>query len=93
MILIARFALASAGFARTIPSMTGGRILVGQCGAGMPCECVRADGLEEPDVSGYLQRPCLSSINSHASLPIRGAFSLVFSSLEYEQKPDLNRLP
>ena len=22
-----------------------------QCGAGMPCECVRADGLEEPDVS------------------------------------------
>ena len=24
-----------------------------QCGAGMPCECVRADGLEEPDVSPY----------------------------------------
>jgi hypothetical protein len=25
-----------------------------QCGAGMPCECVRTDGLEEPDVSGVL---------------------------------------
>jgi hypothetical protein len=25
-----------------------------QCGAGMPCECVRADGLEEPDVGGVL---------------------------------------
>jgi hypothetical protein len=25
-----------------------------QCGAGMPCECVRADGLEEPDVSGVM---------------------------------------
>lgn len=22
-----------------------------QCGAGMPCECVRADRLEEPDIS------------------------------------------
>ena len=22
-----------------------------ECGAGMPCECVRADGLEEPDMS------------------------------------------
>jgi len=26
-----------------------------QCGAGMPCQCVRADGLEEPDVSGMLR--------------------------------------
>jgi hypothetical protein len=24
------------------------------CGAGMPCECVRANGLEEPDVSWVL---------------------------------------
>jgi hypothetical protein len=29
-----------------------------QCGAGMPCEGVRADGLEEPDVSQILdERP------------------------------------
>jgi len=26
-----------------------------QCGAGMPCVCVRTDGLEEPDVSQVLQ--------------------------------------
>ena len=26
-----------------------------QCGAGMPCECVSADGLEEPDVSQVLE--------------------------------------
>ena len=25
-----------------------------QCGVGMPCECVRANGLEEPDVSRVL---------------------------------------
>ena len=25
-----------------------------QCGAGMPCECVRANGLEEPDVTRVL---------------------------------------
>jgi hypothetical protein len=25
-----------------------------QCGAGMPCECVRAGGLEEPDVREIL---------------------------------------
>ncbi len=26
-----------------------------QCGAGMPCECIRANGLEEPDVSGIIR--------------------------------------
>ena len=26
-----------------------------QCGAGMPCECVSADGLEEPDISQFLE--------------------------------------
>lgn len=26
-----------------------------QCGAGMACECVRADGLEEPDISQVLE--------------------------------------
>jgi hypothetical protein len=25
-----------------------------QCGAGMPCECNRGDGIDEPDVSGVL---------------------------------------
>ena len=27
-----------------------------QCGAGMPCECFRADGLEEPDISQVIMR-------------------------------------
>ena len=31
--------------------------LVCQCGAGMPCECISADGLEEPDVSQVLEAP------------------------------------
>jgi hypothetical protein len=26
------------------------------CGAGMPCECQHANGLEQPDVSKLLQR-------------------------------------
>jgi hypothetical protein len=26
-----------------------------RCGAGMPCECVRADNLEEPDASQILE--------------------------------------
>jgi hypothetical protein len=26
-----------------------------QCGAGMPCACVRADGLEEPDFSQVIE--------------------------------------
>jgi len=25
-----------------------------QCGAGMPCKCVRADRLKEPDISGVI---------------------------------------
>lgn len=28
-----------------------------QCGAGMPCECVSADGLDEPDVSQVFEGP------------------------------------
>ncbi len=27
-----------------------------ECGAGMPCEFVRADGLEEPDVSRVMDQ-------------------------------------
>jgi hypothetical protein len=26
-----------------------------QCGAGMPCECQRANGLEQPDVNNILE--------------------------------------
>ena len=46
-----------------------------QCGAGMPCECVRADGLEEPDISAVLMGSRLSSINPRrhrAGLPPLG---------------------
>jgi hypothetical protein len=28
-----------------------------QCGAGMPCECVSVDRLEEPDISQVLDLP------------------------------------
>ena len=28
-----------------------------QCGASMPCECVSADGLDEPDVSQVFEGP------------------------------------
>ena len=56
LIRIARFALVSAGFAK--PSQRAWREKHGcQCGAGMPCECVDADGLEEPDISQFLELP------------------------------------
>jgi hypothetical protein len=30
-----------------------------QCGAGMPCECVSADGLDDPDISQVLEVPTI----------------------------------
>jgi hypothetical protein len=39
-----------------------------QCGAGMPCGCVRADGLEEPDVSRVLEELPQHWINVAATL-------------------------
>ena len=48
-----------------------------QCGAGMPCACVRADGFEEPDVSQVLEErpsPKLASSLLRSLVPIvRGA--------------------
>jgi hypothetical protein len=35
-----------------------------QCGAGMPCECNRADGLHEPNVSTvFVEDPLKSEVN------------------------------
>ena len=41
-----------------------------QCGAAVPCECVSADGLEEPDTSQVRQLATSAARSSNYCIPI-----------------------